>query len=344
MANPREINRALVDAQEARRILDRLYGYDVSTVLWKKVQRGLSAGRVQSVATRIVVERERQRMKFRSAEYWDILAKLLPENDTRSFNATLHRARRRPHRHRSRLRPGDRQGPAQRSASCTSTRAAPAGWPPGSTAVRSRSPGSRRSRTGAGRTRRSSPRRLQQESARKLRLSSAQTMRIAQRLYENGYITYMRTDSVNLSESAIAAARQQIRRPVRGRRRSAAAPPVHRQGQERPGGARGDPPGRRHLPDPRRGGQGAVRRGVPALRADLAADHRLADDRRRRQQHLGADQRGDHRRRSRATSAPPARRSPTPASCAPTSSPPTTRTPRPRTPSAGCRCWSRTSR
>src|SRR5687768_9105268 len=87
--NPREINRALVDAQEARRILDRLYGYDVSTVLWKKVQRGLSAGRVQSVATRIVVERERQRMKFRSAEYWDVVAKLLPENDTRTFNATL---------------------------------------------------------------------------------------------------------------------------------------------------------------------------------------------------------------------------------------------------------------
>jgi DNA topoisomerase I len=83
VANPREINRALVDAQEARRILDRLYGYDVSTVLWKKVQRGLSAGRVQSVATRIVVERERQRMKFRSAEYWDVVAKLLPENDTR---------------------------------------------------------------------------------------------------------------------------------------------------------------------------------------------------------------------------------------------------------------------
>src|SRR4051812_2970270 len=89
VANPREINRSLVDAQEARRILDRLYGYDVSTVLWKKVQRGLSAGRVQSVATRIVVERERQRMKFRSAEYWDVVAKLLPENDARTFSATL---------------------------------------------------------------------------------------------------------------------------------------------------------------------------------------------------------------------------------------------------------------
>ena len=90
--NPREINRDLVDAQEARRILDRLYGYDVSAVLWKKVQRGLSAGRVQSVATRIVVERERQRMAFRSAEYWDVAATLAVDEageGPRSFGATL---------------------------------------------------------------------------------------------------------------------------------------------------------------------------------------------------------------------------------------------------------------
>src|SRR5438477_6800649 len=90
--NPRELDRRLVDAQEARRMLDRLYGYEVSPVLWKKVMPRLSAGRVQSVATRIVVERERQRMAFRSAEYWDILATLAVQGKIegpRSFSATL---------------------------------------------------------------------------------------------------------------------------------------------------------------------------------------------------------------------------------------------------------------
>jgi DNA topoisomerase-1 len=209
VANPREINRSLVDAQEARRILDRLYGYDVSTVLWKKVQRGLSAGRVQSVATRIVVERERQRMKFRSAEYWDILAKLLAQNDPRTFNATLIAidgdrvaTGRDFDPETGRVRPGagvihlDESGARGLAARLegrpfTVTRVEEKPYrrkpyPPFITST------------------------LQQEAARKLRLSSASTMRVAQRLYENGYITYMRTDSVNLSESAIAAARQQI--------------------------------------------------------------------------------------------------------------------------------------
>ncbi|WP_433612389.1 type I DNA topoisomerase [Dactylosporangium sp. CA-139114] len=209
VANPREINRSLVDAQEARRILDRLYGYDVSTVLWKKVQRGLSAGRVQSVATRIVVERERQRMKFRSAEYWDIIARLLPENDTRTFNATLIAI------------DGDRVATGRDFDPETGRVRPNAGVihldETGARGLAARLEGQRFTVT---RVEEKPYRRkpyppfitstLQQESARKLRISSAQTMRLAQRLYENGYITYMRTDSVNLSEAAIAAARQQI--------------------------------------------------------------------------------------------------------------------------------------
>jgi len=212
VANPRDIDRALVDAQEARRILDRLYGYEVSPVLWKKVMPRLSAGRVQSVATRIVVDRERQRMAFRTAEYWDIVAELAlltgPVEGPRAFAATLvaidgdRVATGRdfePTTGRARgdvvhLDEGAARGLAARLADRPFTvtrveekpyRRRP--YPPFITST------------------------LQQEAARKLRFSSQQTMRTAQRLYENGYITYMRTDSVNLSESAIDAARRQVR-------------------------------------------------------------------------------------------------------------------------------------
>jgi DNA topoisomerase-1 len=213
VASPRDIDRALVDAQEARRILDRLYGYEVSPVLWKKVMPKLSAGRVQSVATRIVVERERQRMKFRSAEYWDILATLAVEesgNGPRSFGATLialdgdRIATGRDFEPTTgQVKPGagvvhlDEQGARGLAArldgrpfAVTKVEEKPyrrKPYPPFITST------------------------LQQEAARKLRYSSAQTMRTAQRLYENGYITYMRTDSVNLAESALVAARTQIR-------------------------------------------------------------------------------------------------------------------------------------
>lgn len=212
VANPREIDRDLVDAQEARRILDRLYGYEVSPVLWKKVMPKLSAGRVQSVATRIVVERERQRMAFRSAEYWDILATLAaeqPGEGPRTFTATLvalngdriatgkdfepTTGRVRPGAGVVHLDEGGAQGLAARLAdrpfTVTRVEEKPYRRRPYAPFITST---------------------LQQESARKLRFSSQQTMRTAQRLYENGYITYMRTDSVNLSETAIAAARQQI--------------------------------------------------------------------------------------------------------------------------------------
>jgi DNA topoisomerase I len=207
VANPRDINRDLVDAQETRRILDRLYGYDVSAVLWKKVQRGLSAGRVQSVATRIVVERERARMAFRSAGYWDIVATLAAEQGT--FQATLVGL------------DGDRiatgkdfeptTGQVKRGAAVVHLDG------DGARGLAARLEGRPftviRVETKPYRRRPYPPfitSTLQQEAARKLRMSSAVTMRVAQRLYENGFITYMRTDSVNLSETAIAAARAQV--------------------------------------------------------------------------------------------------------------------------------------
>ncbi|GGM33089.1 DNA topoisomerase 1 [Micromonospora sonchi] len=212
VANPREIDRDLVDAQEARRILDRLYGYEVSPVLWKKVMPKLSAGRVQSVATRIVVERERQRMAFRTAEYWDILATLAVANageGPRNFNATLVALN------------GDRIATGKDFEPTTGKVRAGAGVvhldESGARGLAARLEGRpftvTRVEEKPYRRRPYAPfitSTLQQEAARKLRFSSQQTMRTAQRLYENGYITYMRTDSVNLSETAIAAARRQI--------------------------------------------------------------------------------------------------------------------------------------
>jgi len=212
VANPRDIDRDLVDAQEARRILDRLYGYEVSPVLWKKVMPRLSAGRVQSVATRIVVERERQRMAFRTAEYWDIQATLAvakPGDGPRTFTSTLIAL------------DGDRVATG-RDFEPTTGRVRP-----GAAVVHLDANGARglaarldgrpftvtRVEEKPYRRKPYAPfitSTLQQEAARKMRFSSQQTMRTAQRLYENGYITYMRTDSVNLSETAISAARTQI--------------------------------------------------------------------------------------------------------------------------------------
>ena len=212
VANPREIDQDLVDAQEARRILDRLYGYEVSPVLWKKVMPRLSAGRVQSVATRIVVERERQRMAFRTAEYWDINALLAVQNKAdgpKSFSATLIAL------------DGDRVATGRDFEPTTGQ------VKPGAGVVHLDGDGARglaarledrpftvtRVEEKPYRRKPYAPfitSTLQQEAARKMRFSSSQTMRTAQRLYENGYITYMRTDSVNLSETAITAARRQI--------------------------------------------------------------------------------------------------------------------------------------
>ena len=212
--NPRELDRALVDAQETRRVLDRLYGYSVSPVLWKKILGGLSAGRVQSVATRIVVERERARMRFRNAEYWDIEARLLAglQDDPtapRALTATLVAV------------------DGQRLATGRDFEAE-TGQLRGDATLQLDEPGARdlverladaafevRSVEDKPYTRKPyapfMTSTLQQEGGRKLRFSAQRVMQTAQRLYENGHITYMRTDSVNLSETAVTAARRQAR-------------------------------------------------------------------------------------------------------------------------------------
>ena len=213
-ANPRDLDTDLVDAQETRRILDRLYGYEVSPVLWKKVAPKLSAGRVQSVATRIIVQRERDRMAFRSAAYWDVVAEL---------DASVSDPKAQPPRFTARLttvdglrvatgRDFDSLGTVRKPDEVTVLDESSAG---------SLAAGLRGAQLTVGSveekpyTRRPYPpfmtSTLQQEAGRKLRFSAERTMSIAQRLYENGYITYMRTDSTTLSQSAINAARTQAR-------------------------------------------------------------------------------------------------------------------------------------
>ncbi|MFI6870675.1 type I DNA topoisomerase [Nocardia sp. NPDC050406] len=211
-ADTRDLDQDLVDAQETRRILDRLYGYEVSPVLWKKVMPKLSAGRVQSVATRVIVRRERERMAFRSAEYWDIAAKLDAggengDSNPRVFGARLVQV------DGARVATGRDFGPdgqLKTQSGVTVLDSAYAhrlaeslhGVDLGVTSVESK-PYTRKPYAPFMTST------LQQEAARKLRFTSERTMRIAQRLYENGYITYMRTDSTTLSESAIRAARAQ---------------------------------------------------------------------------------------------------------------------------------------
>jgi DNA topoisomerase-1 len=214
--NPRDLDIDLVDAQETRRILDRLYGYEVSPVLWKKVAPKLSAGRVQSVATRIIVQRERDRMAFRSASYWDIVAKLDasvsdPQAQPPTFTARLATvdglrvATGRDFDSLGTLRKADEVSKqvtvldeARATALATGLQGAQL-----SVASAEEKPYTRRPYAPFMTST------LQQEAGRKLRFSSERTMSVAQRLYENGYITYMRTDSTTLSESAIEAARTQ---------------------------------------------------------------------------------------------------------------------------------------
>ncbi len=203
--NPRDIDRRLVDAQEARRILDRLYGYEVSPVLWKKVMPRLSAGRVQSVATRIVVERERARIRFRAARYWDLEAQLAKQ-DGAGLTARLTSL------DGKRLATGKDFGEdgtltrdvvvldeAGAKALAESLKTAPIAVSKVERKPYRRSPAAPFMTST-----------LQQEASRKLRFAAKRAMRAAQRLYEGGYITYMRTDSTTLSEAAVSAARRQI--------------------------------------------------------------------------------------------------------------------------------------
>ncbi len=209
--NPRQINDDLVEAQEARRILDRLYGYEVSPVLWKKVMSGLSAGRVQSVATRLVVDRERERMKFRVASYWDLDATFDAGtgHDPRMFPAKLYSVDDvRVARGSDFDNTGELKGKAERvHLSRADAEGLASGLTDTTYDVRSvESKPYRRSPYAPFRTTT-----LQQEASRKLGMSASVTMSVAQRLYENGFITYMRTDSTTLSGAAVGAARDQVR-------------------------------------------------------------------------------------------------------------------------------------
>jgi len=214
LQQPRDIDMNLVEAQETRRLVDRLYGYTVSPLLWKKVRPKLSAGRVQSVAVRLIVERERERIRFHASDYWSLAATFAATTgDRTAFDANLTAV------DGARVAVGRDFDPdtgalqtsgksevvlvdekkavalanalAGKTATVTEREQKPyteRPYPPFTTST------------------------LQQESARKLRFSAQRTMRAAQRLYENGYITYMRTDSTTLSEQAIAAARKLIGR------------------------------------------------------------------------------------------------------------------------------------
>ncbi len=211
VANPRDIDMHLVDAQETRRILDRLYGYEVSPVLWKKIMSGLSAGRVQSVATKLVVERERARMAFRTASYWDLEAVFDAgePHEPRHFPAKLVTV------DGKKVATGasfDDDGSLKASGSVVHLEEQRAGELAAALADQVFTVGSVDAKPY---TRKPyAPFRtttLQQEASRKFGWGAARTMQVAQNLYAGGYITYMRTDSITLSQTALGAARAQVR-------------------------------------------------------------------------------------------------------------------------------------
>lgn len=206
LANPRSIDSDLVDAQEARRTLDRLVGYGLSPVLWRKVKRGLSAGRVQSVAVRLVVERERRRMAFRSAGYWSVEGTFATDTSD-GFTASLATV---DGIRLATAKDFDEQGTLTSSKVVRLDEARAAAL---ATAAEGRRFAVRIVETKPYTRQPYAPFRtstLQQEASRKLRFGASRTMRAAQRLYEQGHITYMRTDSTSLSETALRTARAEI--------------------------------------------------------------------------------------------------------------------------------------
>lgn len=211
LENPRELDMNLVKAQEARRILDRIYGYTLSPLLWKKISYGLSAGRVQSAGLRMIVERERERMRFISANYWDVDAIVHPNKDTDAvFEATL------SHVKGTRIAQGKdfdgETGELKKKGEVTlvdeslaqeiATTVAKTDWKVSE--VKEKKSNANPSAPFITST-------LQQEANRKLGMSAREAMGVAQKLYEEGFITYMRTDSPNLSQEAIDGARAQVK-------------------------------------------------------------------------------------------------------------------------------------
>ncbi len=210
LKNPRDVDENLVDAQEARRVLDRLFGYEASPLLWYKIRNNLSAGRVQSVAVRLIVERERERIAFKNAVYWDVQGVFAPE-DARAFQATLASV-------------GGKQIPSGKDFDPNTGKLIhPEKFAlldeaavkalverlnaSGPAVVESVDEKPYSTHPYAPFTTSA----LQQEANRKLNFTARRTMSVAQSLYENGYITYMRTDSTNLSQEAINAARRLVK-------------------------------------------------------------------------------------------------------------------------------------
>lgn len=193
LAHPRDLDLNLVDAQQARRVLDRLVGYELSPFLWRKIRYGLSAGRVQSVATRLIVERERDILAFNPEEYWSIEAQLSKKESALAFTAKLSKIDGKAvgkmgitNKAQATEITGALQNSDYKVLDITKKEVKRNPSPPFTTST------------------------LQQEAARKLGFSAKQTMAVAQHLYERGYITYMRTDSLNLAKSALEQAQQVI--------------------------------------------------------------------------------------------------------------------------------------